>query len=119
MTDKYAVIGNPIVHSKSPLIHAEFAKQTGQYISYERILSPLDGFAATIHDLISKGYKGVNVTVPFKFEAYNLCQAHTDRAFVAGAANTLNFNGGHIAGDNTDGAGLVNDIVQNYRPQFA
>ena len=113
MTDKYAVIGNPIVHSKSPLIHAEFAEQTGQNISYERILSPLDGFAATIHDLISKGYKGVNVTVPFKFEAYDLCQAHTDRAFVAGAANTLNFNGGHIAGDNTDGAGLVNDIVQN------
>lgn len=113
MTDQYAVIGNPIAHSKSPLIHAAFAEQTGQNISYERIISPLDGFAATIQDLISKGYKGVNVTVPFKFEAYDLCQNHTQRAFVAGAVNTLMFHGGHIAGDNTDGAGLVNDIVQN------
>ena len=113
MTDKYAVIGNPIAHSKSPLIHAAFAKQTAQNISYERMLAPLDGFAATIHDLVAKGFKGVNVTVPFKFEAYDLCQTHTERAFVAGAANTLTFNGGHIAGDNTDGQGLVNDIVQN------
>lgn len=113
MTDKYAVIGNPISHSKSPLIHEAFAKQTSQHISYERILAPLDGFDVTIRDLIAQGFKGVNVTVPFKFEAYDLCQTHTERAFVAGAANTLIFNGSHIAGDNTDGAGLVNDIEKN------
>lgn len=113
MTDKYAVIGNPIAHSKSPLIHTAFAEQTEQNISYERVLAPHDGLAKTVHDLIAKGFKGVNVTVPFKFEAYDLCQNHTERAFVAGAANTLTFNGGHIVGDNTDGTGLVNDIVQN------
>lgn len=113
MNDKYAVIGNPISHSKSPLIHEVFAKQTNQNIRYERILAPLDGFEAKVRDLIVQGFKGVNVTVPFKFEAYDLCQTHTERAFVAGAANTLIFNGGHIAGDNTDGAGLVNDIEKN------
>ncbi|NOT15194.1 MAG: shikimate dehydrogenase [Methylotenera sp.] len=113
MSDKYAVIGNPIAHSKSPLIHEAFAKQTGQKISYERILAPLDGFEVTLESLVTQGYKGVNVTVPFKLEAYELCQTHTGRAFVAGASNTLIFNGGHIAGDNTDGAGLVNDIEKN------
>lgn len=111
--DCYAVIGNPIAHSKSPLIHMAFAKQTHQKISYERILAPLDGFEASMHELIKRGYKGVNVTVPFKFEAYDACQTHTERAFVAGAANTLTFNGSHIAGDNTDGAGLVRDIETN------
>ena len=94
--DRYAVLGNPISHSKSPLIHEAFAKQTHQNISYERILAPLDGFEVTVRDLIAKGYKGVNVTVPFKFEAYDLCQNHTERAFVAGAANTLTFNGGKL-----------------------
>ena len=68
MTDKYAVIGNPIAHSKSPQIHQAFAKQTNQDLSYETVLAPLDGFAATIQDLINKGFKGANVTVPFKFE---------------------------------------------------
>ncbi len=109
MTDKYAVIGNPIAHSKSPLIHEAFAKQTNQDISYERILAPLDGFETTVRDLIAKGYKGANVTVPFKFEAFNMV-LHSDRALDAGAVNTLRFLDTEIRGDNTDGLGLVRDI---------
>ena len=113
MVDKYAVLGNPIAHSKSPVIHAAFAKQTQQNMRYEPILAPLDGFAATVQDLIAKGYKGVNVTVPFKFEAYTLADERSSRASSAGAANTLIFRGQQIAADNTDGAGLVRDIEQN------
>ncbi|MES2636865.1 MAG: shikimate dehydrogenase, partial [Pseudomonadota bacterium] len=109
--DRYAVIGNPIAHSKSPLIHAVFAKQTHQNLSYERILAPLDGFAATINDLIAQGYKGVNVTVPFKFEAFALCCSLSSRAQSAGAVNTLTFKDNLINGDNTDGAGLIRDIT--------
>lgn len=113
MTDKYAVIGNPIAHSKSPMIHEAFAKQTGQNISYERVLAPLDGFAEKVRELIEQGYKGANVTVPFKFEAFDLCDTLTERARKAGAVNTLTFNSGQIHGDNTDGAGLINDIANN------
>jgi len=113
MVDKYAVLGNPIAHSKSPLIHEAFAKQTLQDLRYEPILVPLDGFATTVQDLIAKGYKGVNVTVPFKFEAYTLADERSIRASSAGAANTLIFDGQHIEADNTDGAGLVRDIEQN------
>ena len=115
MTDKYAVIGNPIAHSKSPLIHAAFAKQTNQDISYEAVLAPLDGFAATIQDLINQGFKGANVTVPFKFEAFALCDNLTERAQAAGAVNTLTFSAKQIHGDNTDGLGLVNDINNNLK----
>ena len=111
--DKYAVIGNPIAHSKSPLIHAAFAKQTNQNISYEAILAPLDGFEATVRRLIDDGYKGANATVPFKFEAFELCDELTERAKAAGAVNTLSFDAGKITGDNTDGTGLINDIQGN------
>lgn len=113
MTDKYAVIGNPISHSKSPLIHRMFAEQTGQDISYEAIEAPLDGFAATIARLRAEGYKGCNVTVPFKFEAYELAAQPSERAQSAQAVNTLKFEGDFILGDNTDGTGLVNDIERN------
>jgi shikimate dehydrogenase len=113
MTDKYAVIGNPITHSKSPLIHAAFAKQSAQNISYEAVLAPLDGFASTVQDLIAQGFKGANVTVPFKLEAFALCDNLSERAFAASAVNTLTFADGKINGDNTDGAGLVNDITHN------
>ena len=113
MTDKYAVIGNPIAHSKSPLIHQMFAQQTGQDISYEAILAPLDGFAATIERLRNEGYKGCNVTVPFKFEAFKLATELSARAQAAQAVNTLSFDGDIIRGDNTDGAGLVRDIEHN------
>jgi len=114
MTDKYAVIGNPIAHSKSPLIHEAFAKQTGQDISYERILAPLDGFEATVRDLIAKGYQGANVTVPFKFEAFKLCEELSPLAKAAGAVNTMVLGGEKVQGANTDGAGLVTDIVKNF-----
>ncbi|MFA6972070.1 MAG: shikimate dehydrogenase [Gallionella sp.] len=113
MTDRYAVIGNPISHSKSPLIHTMFAEQTGQHISYEAIEAPLDGFAATIERLRSEGYKGCNVTVPFKFEAFKCANELTERAQIAQAVNTLSFEGDVIRGDNTDGAGLVQDIQNN------
>jgi shikimate dehydrogenase len=113
MTDKYAVIGNPIAHSKSPLIHRMFAEQTGQDISYEKIEAPLDGFAATIERLRKEGYKGCNVTVPFKFEACRLSTELSERAELAQAVNTLSFSADAIRGDNTDGAGLVRDIEHN------
>jgi shikimate dehydrogenase len=115
MTDKYAVIGNPIAHSKSPLIHAMFAEQTGQDISYEAIFAPMDGFAATAERLRKDGYKGCNVTVPFKFEAFKIATKLTERAQAAQAVNTLKFDGDTILGDNTDGAGLVRDIEHNLR----
>ncbi|HEY0061033.1 MAG TPA: shikimate dehydrogenase [Telluria sp.] len=113
MSERYCVIGNPIAHSKSPLIHAAFALQTGQQLVYERCLAPLDGFAATVTALIGAGCKGANVTVPFKLEAATLASALTPRARAAGAVNTLSFLDGEIVGDNTDGAGLVADIVRN------
>lgn len=111
--DRYAVVGNPIEHSKSPVIHLAFAKQTGQHIAYERVLAPLDGFNKTIADLIAKGYKGANVTVPFKFDAFNVCHTRSPQALMAGAANTLIFSDHQISGHNTDGDGLVMDIQQN------
>jgi shikimate dehydrogenase len=113
MSDKYCVIGNPIGHSKSPDIHAAFALQTGQDIVYERVLAPLDGFADTVRGLIESGYRGANVTVPFKLEAAGIATRLEERARLAGAVNTLRFEGGEIIGDNTDGPGLVADIVRN------
>lgn len=115
MTDKYAVIGNPIAHSKSPQIHRMFAAQTGQDISYVAIEAPLDGFAATIERLRKEGYKGCNVTVPFKSKAFNYVHGQlTDRASTAKAVNTLKFDGETVSGDNTDGVGLVTDIQRNF-----
>jgi shikimate dehydrogenase len=115
MTDKYAVIGNPIAHSKSPQIHKMFAEQTGQDISYKAILAPLDDFVATIERLRKEGYKGCNITVPFKFEAFKLATQLSTHADIAQAVNTLklNFDGDIIFGDNTDGLGLVRDIRFN------
>jgi shikimate dehydrogenase len=113
VTDRYCVIGNPVAHSKSPAIHAEFARQTGQQLGYERCLAPLDGFTTTVRELMAQGYKGANVTVPFKLEAAELADTLSERARAAGAVNTLSFTDAGIAGDNTDGAGLVGDIVRN------
>ena len=112
--DRYAVIGNPITHSKSPEIHARFATQTGQNLTYERLQAPLDGFAKTVREFIAQGGKGANVTVPFKLEAYELATSLSDRARTAGAVNTLRFDGDAIFGDNTDGVGLVHDITRNF-----
>ncbi|MEE9222155.1 MAG: shikimate dehydrogenase [Nitrosomonadaceae bacterium] len=113
MPDTYAVIGNPIAHSKSPLIHAEFSKQTGQDMCYETILAPPDGFAAAIEVFQQNGGKGMNVTVPFKVEAYKISTRLTEQATAAQAVNTLVFDGNEIYGDNTDGTGLIRDIVAN------
>jgi len=113
MTDKYAVIGNPISHSKSPQIHAEFAKQTNQDISYKPILAPLDEFEVTVRRLMDDGYKGVNVTVPFKLQAFLLSDTLSPLAQLADAANTLILNRKNIQGHNTDGLGLINDITKN------
>ncbi|MGZ5202703.1 MAG: shikimate dehydrogenase [Telluria sp.] len=113
MTDKYCVIGNPIAQSRSPVIHAVFAAETGQDISYERCLAPVDGFADTIRRLIAEGYKGASVTVPFKIQAAQIATRLSERARAAGAVNTLAFRDGEIFADNTDGAGLVADIVRN------
>ena len=111
--DSYAVVGNPIGHSKSPRIHALFAAQTAQDMSYEAILAPLDGFVATVRAFVEAGGLGMNVTVPFKEEAFRLATTLTERARAAGAVNTLKFSGNDIFGDNTDGAGLVRDIADN------
>ncbi len=111
--DRYAVIGNPIAHSKSPLIHAAFARQTSQVLEYERVLSPLDGFIETVQAMRLSGFKGANVTVPFKLKAFELANLLTERAQDAGAVNILIFNETSITGDNTDGAGIVRDIQQN------
>ncbi|GAB3463015.1 shikimate dehydrogenase [Massilia terrae] len=113
MTDKYCVIGNPIAQSRSPQIHAVFAAQTGQDISYERCLAPVDDFAGTIGRLVAEGYKGANVTVPFKIEAAQIATRLSERGRAAGAVNTLAFRDGEIYADNTDGAGLIADIVRN------
>ena len=111
--DRYCVFGNPIAHSKSPDIHAAYAAQTGQDLQYEKRLAPVDGFAAAVQAFIAEGGKGANVTVPFKLEAVKVAQALTIRAQAAGAVNTLQFTEHGIIGDNTDGAGLVADIVNN------
>jgi len=110
--DRYAVVGNPIAHSKSPAIHTHFAAQTGQNLTYERILAPIDGFAATVRDFFASGGKGLNVTVPFKFEAFRVCEP-APSAIDAAAVNTLDFRDGKIIGHNTDGIGLVADLECN------
>jgi shikimate dehydrogenase len=113
MTDRYAVIGNPIAHSKSPQIHAMFAAQTGQDIEYTRLLSPLEGFRDTVMTFIAQGGCGANVSVPFKLEAHDLAHELSPRAKQACAANFLKFDDGHIFADNTDGAGLLRDLSVN------
>ncbi len=115
MTDKYCVFGNPIGHSKSPVIHAAFARQTGQDIQYTATLAPVDGFADAVDEFISSGGRGANVTVPFKQEAFQLVTRLTPRAELAGASNTLIFEGDEVIGDNTDGVGLMRDILINLR----
>jgi len=113
MTDRYAVIGNPVGHSKSPLIHAEFAQQTRQDIEYSRLQAPLKGFRAAVEEFRLGGGKGVNVTLPFKLEAYQLATQRSPRADDAEAVNVLSFGEECIEGDNTDGIGLVRDIQAN------
>jgi shikimate dehydrogenase len=115
MTDRYAVVGHPVAHSLSPEIHAAFARQTGQDIDYVKLPAPLDGFAATVLKFRDEGGKGVNVTLPFKHEAWSLAGERAGDAAAAGAVNTIVFKDGKISGHNTDGLGLVADLEQNLR----
>lgn len=113
MSDRYAVIGNPIGHTKSPLIHRSFARATGQVLDYGAIEGRLDAFADDVHAFHAAGGCGMNVTAPFKLQAFELADTLSERARLAGAANALKFEEGRILADNFDGVGLVNDIQRN------
>ncbi len=111
--DHYLVVGNPVEHSKSPWIHARFAELTGQQLHYGKLLVAPGDFEHAVNAFRAQGGKGCNVTVPFKFDAAMLATQTTPRALLAGACNTLRFEGSEVFADNTDGIGLVNDIVSN------
>lgn len=112
MTDLYAVMGNPIAHSKSPDIHSTFAEQAKQDLVYAAMLVPIDGFKHAAEDFFRKGL-GTNITVPFKQDAYDFADELTPRAQRAGAVNTLALKDGKVVGDTTDGVGLVRDLIKN------
>ena len=111
--DRYAVLGNPVAHSQSPFIHAEFARQTGQNIEYTRVLCAMDGFADAVRGFAETGARGCNITMPFKFQAAALAAVETPRAALAQAANVLRFDSSGWLADNTDGIGLVRDLQRN------
>src|SRR5688572_21753019 len=113
MLDRYGVVGNPVAHSKSPEIHAAFARASGQAMEYVRLEAPLDRFAAAVDAFRAQGGKGLNVTLPFKESAYRYCQRVSDRSRTAQVVNTLVFSGRECYGDTTDGTGLVTDIRRN------
>jgi shikimate dehydrogenase len=120
MSDRYAVIGNPIEHSKSPAIHAAFAAQTGQDLQYGRLLGDPEGFEEQVRAFFADGGGGLNVTVPFKERAWALSDERSTRAESAGAANTLiPLVGGRLRADNTDGVGLVRDLTENHGVSLA
>lgn len=112
--ERYAVVGNPIGHSLSPRIHRQFAEQTGQLIQYDAIELPIDNFGLSMHELRDNGLRGSNVTVPFKQQAWQLCDERSREAELAGAVNTLSFyTDGSVHGANTDGIGLCRDLRTN------
>ena len=113
MADRYAVIGNPVAHSKSPWIHAQFARAMGEDIEYGRIEAPVDGFVRAVEAFRAQGGRGLNITLPFKGEAFRFCAATSERAAAAQAVNTLVLDRGRPWGDNTDGVGLVRDLAVN------
>lgn len=110
MSKQFAVIGNPIEHSRSPELHHAFAAKTGVDLNYVKRLAPLDGFESSVKEFFEKNGLGMNVTVPFKEQAFALCQQLTERAKIAKAVNTLWMENGVLHGDNTDGQGLVDAI---------
>jgi shikimate dehydrogenase len=116
--DRYAVVGNPIRHSKSPLIHSSFARETGQDLSYEAIEIALGEFPATVDAFRTAGGRGINITAPFKLDAYDYATHRSERARLARASNCLKFERGGVYAENFDGVGLVNDIVRNLGVSF-
>ena len=118
MPERYAVMGNPIAHSQSPRIHALFARQTGENLIYDGILVPTDGFATAVAELEAAGGRGLNITVPFKEQAWTRVDRHTARAARAGAVNTIVMTPAGRLGDNTDGAGLVRDLRHNHEVEL-
>ena len=119
MTLRYAIIGNPVAHSKSPEIHAAFAVQTGIDLRYDRILAPPDGFRAAVEAFRARGGRGANVTLPCKLDAFAYATEVSNRARDAGAVNTLVFDATRVFGDNTDGVGLVKDMRDNLNRAIA
>ena len=113
MTDQYAVIGNPIHQSKSPLIHGMFAQATGQAMDYTALEGPLDGFAGAVDAFRAAGGLGLNITAPFKLDAFAYATHRSERAQLAGAVNALKFDGERVLAENFDGVGLVRDLVHN------
>lgn len=113
MSDAYAEIGNPMGRSKSSLIHGLFAAAMGEDLEYTAIARPLDGFAATVRDFIRRGGRGLNVTAPFKVQAFELADRRSERAELAGAVDASRFEGALVHADHFDGVGLVNDIERN------
>ncbi len=114
MSDRYVVAGNPVAHSRSPQIHAHFARRNGQDMEYRRLLVAKDGFASAAREFFGSGGKGMNITLPFKVDAFDFADSLTPRAHQAGAVNTLaQLDDGTLLGDNTDGAGLVRDLRHN------
>ena len=113
MPDRYAVMGHPIAHSKSPFIHRRFAAEIGEPVAYDALHVEPDGFREAVERFRAEGGRGLNVTIPFKEEAFTLASRRSERAERAGAVNTLWFDGTDIRGDNTDGIGLVRDLVRN------
>ena len=117
--DRYCVIGNPIEHSLSPQIHQEFAAQTGELLTYEKVKVELTGFADFLKDFAKSGGKGLNITVPFKVEAFNGATQLHELADIANAVNTLSLEGAEIIGFNTDGLGFIRDLTQRHGVQLA
>ena len=113
MPDRYAVMGHPIAHSKSPFIHRRFAAETGESVAYDALLVEPGGFRAAVERFRAEGGRGLNVTIPFKEDAFTFASRRSERADRAGAVNTLWFEGPEACGDNTDGIGLVRDLTRN------
>jgi shikimate dehydrogenase len=117
--DRYALVGHPVEHSRSPLIHSLFARQTGQRLTYELIDAPPTDFESAVRDFAAAGGRGLNVTVPHKEAAFQLVDETSEAAAAAGAVNTISLIGNRLRGDNTDGVGFVRDLTVNQRQTLA
>jgi shikimate dehydrogenase len=117
--DRYALVGHPVEHSRSPLIHTVFARQTGQHLTYELIDAEPAAFETAVRGFGAAGGKGMNVTVPHKEAAFALCKQSSEAATAAGAVNTISIANGVLSGHNTDGIGFIHDLTVNLRQSLA